>query len=515
MSGSRVGRNALAGTVAQVVSMALSLLTTPAQFHALGPVAYGALALVGSLTAYVGILDFGIGSSLTRYMSYHQERGDQHRVDGIATFGVAFYLAMAAILLPLLLLAAPAISRFLSLTPDLSRQFPILLAAFFGLFIASSLNGVLVARLAALHRLDIAAWSSMTGWIIFAAMVVLLLPRYPFLLFMVLCSAAQIAISALLMSSALFALTRRLPLRLARLPRTEVRQLFNFGLWVQLSNVTAVVNMEADKAIISHNLGVGSVTNYQVANRIALLNRSLPLQFITAMLPDITARISRGITPGELADVYARSLRMLMLATLTISGFVAAAADPILRFWLGADVPHAAALTFALVVSYAVNNATGVGTTVIKAQGRPRLETLYGAISAVLNVGMTIALIGPFGLYGVVAGTIFGNVAGSLFFILVFHRTSGIGWWASTGRWLVPLLVMTGAAMTVANLVAGLMIEPGQIVRLALLGPLVASGLAYCATFFAAGAALRFWRADDMALLGPLRRLRPLSGASR
>jgi O-antigen/teichoic acid export membrane protein len=100
--------------------------------------------------------------------------------------------------------------------------------------------------------------------------------------------------------------------------------------------------LEADKAIISRSVGVASVTPYQVANRLALLSRALPLQLLASLLPAVTARVSQGISQDEVVSLYARRSRHLMIPTLVIASFVVAAADPLLRLWLGQYMPDAA-----------------------------------------------------------------------------------------------------------------------------------------------------------------------------
>jgi O-antigen/teichoic acid export membrane protein len=95
----------------------------------------------------------------------------------------------------------------------------------------------------------------------------------------------------------------------------------------------------------------------------------------------------------------------------------------------------------ALVSFYAINNVTGAATTILRAQGRPQLETFYGVMSVVLNVGLTIVLIGSFGPDGVVRGTIGGNVIGSSVFIVLFRRREAIAWWPTIGRCLTRLLL--------------------------------------------------------------------------
>ncbi len=84
---SRVAANAAAGTAAQIIILAVGLMTTPVILFSLGNAHYGAFALIGSLTAYFGILDLGIGGSLTRFMAFYQERGEPARINAFATFG--------------------------------------------------------------------------------------------------------------------------------------------------------------------------------------------------------------------------------------------------------------------------------------------------------------------------------------------------------------------------------------------------------------------------------------------
>jgi O-antigen/teichoic acid export membrane protein len=89
----------------------------PLILRQLGLVDFSAFALIGSLSAYLGILDFGIGGGLTRFMSFHHERGEHQRISTFAVFGLFFYVVLGIVLLPLLLAAAPAMARFLRYLP--------------------------------------------------------------------------------------------------------------------------------------------------------------------------------------------------------------------------------------------------------------------------------------------------------------------------------------------------------------------------------------------------------------
>ena len=492
---SRVVWSAGVGAACQIMAMALGFVTTPVLLRALGQQLYGTFAVIGSLTTYIGVLDLGIGASLVRFMSFHQERQELDKVGQIATFGLLFYAAFALFMLPLTLWAAPWIGGALSFSEVVKAKMPELLAMVVGLYIAASMGGVLTARLASIQRIDVVAVSNVVGAAVYSALVIALKPKRIELVLE--CMSIQIITSAVLMYIGIRLWTGPLARSPLALRWQNVRGLFSFGIWTQISSVTAVINLEADKAIISSFLGTANVAPYQVANRLAVVSRILPLQLTGAMLPHITAKVSRGLETQELSEYYSKGTRNLMFVTLAIGGFVAGCADALLQFWLGTRLPGAAALCVALVISYAVNNATGVGTTIIKAQGEPRYETYYGMISAAINVITTISLVSRLGLQGVVIGTIVGNIVGSVYFIFAFHRRNQISWWETIGAWSWKLVLMTAGAAVVANLSLARSVNTVSS-RIELVKPLCIAGILYLAMFIAIGRLTSYWTVADL-----------------
>jgi O-antigen/teichoic acid export membrane protein len=505
-SGSRVAINTAVGAVARIVSMLVGFAVLPALVNSLGNTRFGVYAVIGSLTAYFGILDLGIGGGLTRYMTLHSERGEPSAVRQITTFGLLFYIAMACILLPVVALLAHPIASLLGLSGELAHVAANLVFVVFALFIGSSMSGVISARLISVHRLDIVTLVNLAANVLYAMLIIILVPRFRSLYVVFACAALQVLGVAL----GCYLFTRRLSPGLLvspwKIEKRFVKDLFGFGMWTQINSISAIINLEADKLVIGRFLGVMAIAPYQVGNRLALLNRTLPLQFLEALLPDTTARISRGMSRQELADLYRDGSRSLMLATTVITGFIAASAVLFVPVWIGHPVPGAAILATALVVSYAVNNLTGLGTTIVKAEGKPRYETYYAIVSAGLNLTITLALVPFFGLYGVVGGTIIGNVLGSLYFLLLFHRLNHFGWWQTLGVWLLPLAsgVVTASILTYFAIVWILPFISGS--RLEQLALLIVSGGFYLLVLSVSLTVVRFWQPQDLDLVRKLRR---------
>lgn len=501
---SRVARNTIVATAGRIATMLLGFAVTPTLLQCLGPEQFGILALIGSLQSYFGVVDLGIGTSISRYATVYEEKGNRELVRATTSFGLIFYVCIALCLTPLLTVTAPVLVHWLGVRKELVSVSVNALYIVFGLFIASSISGVVAGRVYAVHRMDLNTVASLLANAVYVASIIALVPRYPSIYSALACSALQV-LTAIIFN---YVFMRRLSPGLfgnpLKIPSFMLRQMFSFGAWVQVNSVMSIVNLEADKLIIGRFLGVASVAPYQVGNRLALLSRALPLQLLGALFPHFTAQQARGTGALEVALTYRSSLRALMLATLVIVGFLIAIAKPFMDIWLGRPLPGAASIAIALLVSYSFSNLAGVGATLLRAEGAPKYETLIAIFSAALNIGLTVLLVPRFGLAGVVAGTIAGNVAGSLLFLGLFHRLRKIPFKTSVLSWLAPLLSSVLLTGLVTHLLVNLVREQTTS---RLLGAVVlfVGGVFYLSLLSAVLALFGFYEPADRALIKGVR----------
>jgi O-antigen/teichoic acid export membrane protein len=498
---SRVFVNTLTAFGARICSLLIGFVVTPLLIHALGAEQFGLYAIVSSLTAYYGILDFGVGAGLVRYLTFYSERGEANAVKQVLTFGFLFYLILGIGLLPFVIWGAPFFPRLMHLQGPRFREAELLIVIMYISFILSSMAGLVTARLVSLHRMDIVSGGSLFAQIVYGAVLVLFVRRFPNLYFVIAAGFGQLGVSTLVACVMAKRLSSGFFCNPARIRPAFMRSLFRFGAWSQVCNLSAVINLEGDKLVLGNFLGVAEVVPYQVGNSAALLTRLLPVQFLTALLPDMTAAVSRGMTLAEKQVIYTDNTRRLMIVTLFVTGFLIAMADLFISVWIGRSLPLAATAAIALAISYSVNNLTGIGTVFMKAEGRPEYEAYYAVLSAGTNIVLTIILTRKYGFYGVVGGTIIGNCIGSLFFIVLFHRVTRFPWWATTGTWLIPLVVGVVAAITVTRLCLSAIPNDWAQNRILGGGLLAASALPYLATAIFVLALLRFWRVEDLYLL--------------
>lgn len=178
----RIAFNTATGASARFASLGISFLTTPILVTHLGAEAFGTLAIIASLPAYIGLLDFGVGPGLVKHLTEQSEIGDKRGVRNVITLSLCFYALLGVALLPAVWLLAPRASAWLSHSRDEQVAISTGILLMFGYFIVSGLVGVLSARLVSLHRMDITATIGLIAQAVYGVLVFALIPLSPTLL---------------------------------------------------------------------------------------------------------------------------------------------------------------------------------------------------------------------------------------------------------------------------------------------------------------------------------------------
>jgi O-antigen/teichoic acid export membrane protein len=249
--------------------------------------------------------------------------------------------------------------------------------------------------------------------------------------------------------------------------------------------------------IIGAFIAVSDIAYYDIANRLARTLRSVPLSFINAFLPAVSALDAAGDGP-PFGTLYVEASRYFMLATAGLLGFLAAASAPIIDAWVGASMSPAVNVLLLLCVTYVVSNLTVVGSTMMRAVGKPRYETQYSVINAGVNVIASLILVRPFSYYGVVLGTLCGAVAGLVFSQWILHRHFGLSHNVSLHAWFWKIVAASGSAAALVWLAfrAASPVLLGH--RFIELGAIALGGVAYLLLFGAILLAVRFFGDADV-----------------
>ena len=496
----RLFGNAAVLTLAQMSGVLVSLVVTPYILTSIGIKNYGLWILIGSVLAYVGLLQLSLGRGTIRFIALHAERDEYEVVRRIVSYGVAWHLVAAVLLTPVAWLIARYVLPHLSISAGmLNTARTVFLLTFAYVLVAGAVRP-LSALLIGLERMWLTSLATIGSQVLYAVSVVGLLVSGAGIYAL----PIALLLNACALGTTYYVMARKLigrvfgnPFALDRAVRTD---LLKFGSWFQVTNLAGIVNTETDAILIATWVNVESVGLYGISDKIARLVRMVPLALLPPLLPAATGIYAQG-NRKKLARTILDSSRMLGFLTVGTAGFVIATSPLIMTTWLGRAYPDVPTITTLLLLAYTVNNLTGVGTTVVAAVGKPRYESEYAVIGMTLNIGATVILAPFFGLYGVIGGTVIGVVLCSVYFIWRFNRIMGLPLWEHTGAWLWRLVVATLIPVAVALLVRLALPDSVSANRWKGFLALAGLGVIYVSLLLVALRIVKFLCARDLAII--------------
>jgi O-antigen/teichoic acid export membrane protein len=146
--------------------------------------------------------------------------------------------------------------------------------------------------------------------------------------------------------------------------------------------------------------------------------------------------------------MFLRGTRYATAVSLPVIVAAFVFAGPLIRTWLGDGLGAAIGPTRLFLAYLAVIVVNNVGSTMLVALGRElRLYISVVVFDVLLNLVLSIILVHPLGISGVVLGTVIGNAAIAPILLRIFLRQFGV----SLGEWtrevavpMLPGLVVQG-----------------------------------------------------------------------
>src|SRR4051812_16669081 len=93
----RAVKNVLANWAAFVIGTAITFVLSPFIVHHLGDTRFGLWGLIGSVVGYLGLLDLGIRVAVTRFVAFHEAKGDREALARIVSTAMGLFSAGAIV----------------------------------------------------------------------------------------------------------------------------------------------------------------------------------------------------------------------------------------------------------------------------------------------------------------------------------------------------------------------------------------------------------------------------------
>ena len=420
-------RNIGSNWVVIALTMAVTYFLTPFIIRTLGQDGYGTWTLITAMTGYMTILALGVPMASVRYLAQDVAAHDLESMNKTIGTCVGLYLMIGGVAL----LVGGILTLFFTAFFDIpaTLQAPAVLA--FGLMVmqvSAGFIGLLPEGIMFSHH-DFVMRNAVriAGLFLRLALTVAALTLSGSLVAM---AAVQLACLTFDFGVMWLLVRRRYPgvrLSLGDFDRQMLRRILSFSLYVLLLSAGARLIFETDALIIGAFQDVASIPFYVVANSLIVYVMDFVIA-IAAVVSPMATRLSTGGRVDELRDIFLKWSKVAVSLTVMVGLFLIVLGPSFIGVWIDPsfEAPSGQVLQILMISSLIFLPVRGVAIPILMGIGKPRTPTVAFLVTGVLNVVLSIALIGPLGLAGVALGTAIPNVGFAIAMAIVTCRELGL-----------------------------------------------------------------------------------------
>jgi len=399
-----IARNIFSTWIGYVSTLLIGFLLSPFIVHHLGTTGYGVWTLIVSLTGYFGMLDLGLRQSVGRFVAHHVALDDSESVNRTLSTAIAMLAGggLVVLLATGFLVANFSTAFRIEHAYETSARIALLIA---GIQICIALPmSVFSTILMSLERFDIMTGVTVTGAIIRATLVVVLLKMgygLPALATVTLVVSSCEYTAGMIWAKALYS-----PLRLAwrYVDLSTARELFGFGLYRFLWIISNQVIFYTDSVVIGMLLSVSAITYYAIAGSLINYARNL-VAFPTDTFFPAASRLHAKNDKAGLRELQILGSQIDLLIGLPLCVGLLFFGRPFISLWMGKEYASSWYILAILTIPQFTSMSQYISGQILLGMARHKMLAYLAMAEAATNLALSIILIRQFGVIGVAWGT--------------------------------------------------------------------------------------------------------------
>lgn len=400
-----VKRNLLASWVAHGATIAVGFFLMPYVVKVLGTHQYGAWVFINSLAAYSGLLYFGFGETISRYVSTYSAEQKVHEINQISSLVFVVYSIMGCVAMSIaggLAWFAPQLTSWEG-AQLLEVRLVILvlgLNATIGM-IGSVFGGILMGS----RRFDLERAVSLASDIVRLVLIVGFLQREWGLLTIALIYCGITLAEQLTYVVMVFRIVPGLRIDPRLVNWSVLKECSQFSTMAFVNAIAAQLIYATDTIVIGRILGTDAIVPYYIGLRLT--------QFIRQPIEKIS-QISMPTAGSLSGEQDRRRLHRFVIKAFGVSALLATSAmlgafyfgGHVIRVWMGEGFEASHQILIILLGAQLIALPMGVLRAALFGTGNVRTPAIIYFIEAIANLILSILFCQQFGTIGVAYGTL-------------------------------------------------------------------------------------------------------------
>ena len=421
-----ISRNLISYWLAFLVSAGTGFFLSPYVVNHLGNTGYGIWTLLTALVGYLGLLDFGVRGTVTRYIAHHHAVGDSISSSAIVSAGLIMFTMLGTLAIAIAASFAYFSPLMFTIPEGLVLETRLVLIVGGTTMAATLIGAVFGGVVTGLERFDVSSGIEISVTLLRTLAVVISLGAGYGLVTLAFIHFFASVINGLATWVAARRLYPDLRINFKTPLLPHMRTILSFSFYLSALHVFSALIFYSDALVIAAFLPVSSVTYFAIAGNLGDYARQVASAFSMLMTPRVSALTAIG--SAEVANEIASAARLATLVTAPIALTFWVRGESFINLWMGPEfgtVSGQVLRILSFVVLFA--GARQVATSSIIGVNKHRELIPALAFEAVSNVLLSIALVRPFDVAGVALGTMIPNLLVGLLFIPHYlQKSTGI-----------------------------------------------------------------------------------------
>jgi O-antigen/teichoic acid export membrane protein len=480
-----LGRNVVLVYGVYAVTIVSGLLLTPIIVDSLGTEQYGVWAVIGSIIAFVGLLDLGIAPSVIRFAAEQRGRRRPEETSGLAATALTLYAVIFAVALLLAVGLAWALPRAMDVPAAYVGAAQVALVIVLLGFAIRFPLGLFSSLLAGQQRYDVINFAGLLSMVLYVAILAaVLLWRGGGLVTL---AVVTLLVTLVRLLWPLPWIRRELPtlrIRPSLVTRRQARELVSFSGRNFMIHVASKVVFSTDVIVVGIILGSLAAGLYGVPAKLFAMAFGVGMAVTTLLFP-LLSELEGSEEPLRQREYLLSGLRMSLGIVLLASMPLAILPDRFLTAWLGdAGFGESVPVLVLLMASLLFAQPGYMLTQFLVARGRHGRIAVVRLVAVGVNLALSIVLAFTVGIWGVALATLLTEaLASAVVTPFLVRRQSGLSLGSLAGAWLRPLVLAAVAAAP--TLVAARLLAVDTLLEFAAVA--VVWGAAYAGIFWRFG----------------------------
>lgn len=409
-------KNVSSSWLGLAVNVATGIVISPYILHKLGDEAFGLWALVFSVTGYYGLFDFGIRSSIVRYVARYSATDDRDQLNQVVSTSLASYSVVCLLVLALTALGGLYIDRIIHVDAAYSATARLLFWMVGSALALGFPMGVFAGVLEGLQKFYLINSVNIISTLLRAALIILVLNRGRGLLTV---AAITVALPLLNQCCNAFNVFRLSHIRVAWhfVSGSTFRHLFNYGSVTFMIAIAGNLRFRTDEVVIGSVMSAAAITPFTIGARIVDYATGVVESLAQVFTPMSSHFDAKGDTQ-RLRSIFIAGNRACALVIFPICVGLTVLGKSVIQIWMGAKyVPLSYPVLLILLSTCTLRMSQATTNRILFGMARHKMLALVVLSEGIANLILSIFLTRWYGVVGCALGTAIPMVFTCLFFL--------------------------------------------------------------------------------------------------